>query len=317
VLAQFDSFDMLLTYLQLQGENLSRHWRNMIKHAWQDDTTVSLGKICGAVLSLNFDGYGSLKLKSSSQTILGPRIEPVLSLHGHQPTIDKGPWPVDQPVGPYLALAVRELQWLGNATGRQLFDEWRGTRHPKEDRSKTLPAFLELAQTLVDIMPHMYSLFPLPEDACHPALSHPDLHSSNVLVSQQDPTVITGIIDWEFASILPLWAAYRVPSSIEGYEGSDPKWEADKACLREIFAQTVVQACPDAAVIAQPGDEQTKRSLRALRLLSHVATSGVALYESFDKVRVTLATIRGCVVVDSGPIVEKLDHLVTLFSQSV
>lgn len=315
--ARFGSFGILLTRLQLQGENLSQRWRNMIKCAWQDDTTISLGKICGAVLSLNFDGYGSLKLESSGQSILGPRIEPVLSLHRHQPTVDKGPWPVDQPVGPHLALAARELQWLGNAAGRQLFDEWRGTRHPKEDRSKTLPAFLELAQTLVDIMPHMYSLFPLPEGACRPALFHPDLHSSNVLVLQQDPTVITGIVDWEFASILPLWAAYRVPSSIAGYEGSDPEWEADKARLREIFAQTVVQACPDAAVVAQPDDGRTKQSLRALPLLSHIATSGVALYEPFDKVRLTLVTIRECVAVDSGSIVEKLDHLITLFSQSV
>jgi hypothetical protein len=44
-----------------------------------------------------------------------------------------------------------------------MFDEWRGEMHTKEDRSKTLLAFVELAKTLVYIILFMYSLFPLPE----------------------------------------------------------------------------------------------------------------------------------------------------------
>jgi Ser/Thr protein kinase RdoA (MazF antagonist) len=204
-------------------------------------------------------------------------------------------------------------------TGRQLFNEWRGKMHPKEDRSKTFPAFLELAQTLVEIIPHMYTLFPVPESACRPALAHPDFHFSNILVSKQDPTIITGVVDWELASILPLWAAYTVPHSLKDWGDKyevKPEWRAHKARLRVVFAQAVVQACPDASVVAQPGGRQTEQSLCALRLLSHVATSGVALYAPFEEVRVDLASIRVCVAVDGGPIVEKLDRLVTLFSQS-
>jgi hypothetical protein len=191
--------------------------------------------------------------------------------------------------------------------------------YPKEDRSKTFPAFLELAQNLVDIVPHMYSLFPLPEGACRPTLFHPDFHTSNILVSQQDPTLVTGIVDWEFASILPLWNVYRVQSFLRdfGSDESDPEWTAHKTRLRVIFEQTVLQACPDAAIVAQPGDQQTEQSLCALCLLSHIATSGVALYDPIAEVGVDLAEIRGSVAVDGGPVVEKLDHLVTLFSHFV
>src|ERR1700735_5853801 len=99
----------------------------------------------------------------------------------------------------------------------------------------------------------MYSLFPIPDGACRPALSHPDFHFSNILVSQQDPTVVTGIVDWEFASILPLWAAYAVPSLIhdsgDQYE-LNPEWKTHKARLRMVFAQAVVEACPNAMVVA-------------------------------------------------------------------
>jgi Ser/Thr protein kinase RdoA (MazF antagonist) len=122
---------------------------------------------------------------------------------------------VNKPLAPYLALAVREVQWLESLKGQQLFDVWRSTRHPAEDRTMTLPAFLEPARTLAaDIIPHMYALFPLPEIACRPALSHPDFHSSNILVSHDNPAHITGVVDWEFASILPLWAAYTIPPGL-------------------------------------------------------------------------------------------------------
>jgi hypothetical protein len=78
-----------------------------------------------------------------------------------------------------------------------------------------------------------------------------------------------------------------------------------------------VQACPDAAIVAQEVNEQTERSIRGLRMLVKVATSGVALYKSFRDVRTELVKIRECVKVGDEPIVAKLDRLVTIFSQSV
>jgi len=80
--------------------------------------------------------------------------------------------------------------------------------------------FSSLRGTLAaEIIPHMYALFPVPENMCRPALSHPDFHSNNILVSSDNPAHITGVVDWEFASILPLWAAYTFPSEIEDLGG--------------------------------------------------------------------------------------------------
>ncbi|OBT43157.1 hypothetical protein VE00_07719 [Pseudogymnoascus sp. WSF 3629] len=49
-------------------------------------------------------------------------------------------------------------------------------------------------------------------DAAAPTLFHPDLHKRNIFVSDDDPTVITSIIDWQSASIEPaFWYADEVP----------------------------------------------------------------------------------------------------------
>lgn len=48
--------------------------------------------------------------------------------------------------------------------------------------------------------------------AATPTLFHPDLHKRNIFVSDDDPAVITGIIDWQSASIEPVfWYADEVP----------------------------------------------------------------------------------------------------------
>jgi hypothetical protein len=39
--------------------------------------------------------------------------------------------------------------------------------------------------------------------AARPTLFHPDLHNRNILVSRNDPTIITAIIDWQSASVEP------------------------------------------------------------------------------------------------------------------
>lgn len=269
-------------------------------------------------MSLPFEGFGSLQpspLPLFSNCVLGPLVDPILSLHWHHPLPDAGPWPVNEPAALHLALALREVQWLESPKGRQLFDAWRRKMHPSEDLGTTLPAFLELARTLAaDIIPNMYALFLLPNIACRPALSHPDFHSNNILVSNNNPGHVTGVVDWEYASILPLWAAYNIPPEIEDSGDKseiDPLWRAEKKRLRGVFARAVVQTCPDATCLT---DEQTERSVHGLRTLLVVATAGVALYYSFKDVAVKLAKIRECVKRDDGPLVEKLDRLVALFS---
>ena len=49
-------------------------------------------------------------------------------------------------------------------------------------------------------------------DAAEPTLLHPDLHKRNIFVSDDDPAVITGIIDWQSSSLEPaFWYADEIP----------------------------------------------------------------------------------------------------------
>ena len=52
-----------------------------------------------------------------------------------------------------------------------------------------------------------------------PLLFHPDLHKRNIFVSEDDPSIITGIIDWQAASIEPaFWYADEIPDFATGNE---------------------------------------------------------------------------------------------------
>ena len=57
-----------------------------------------------------------------------------------------------------------------------------------------------------------------------PVLFHPDLHKRNIFVSDDDPTIITAIIDWQSTSIEPaFWFADEVPDF--AHTISDPTCE--------------------------------------------------------------------------------------------
>lgn len=56
-------------------------------------------------------------------------------------------------------------------------------------------------------------------DAATPVLFHPDLHKRNIFVSDDHPCVVTGIIDWQSASIEPaFWYADEIPDSASDEE---------------------------------------------------------------------------------------------------
>ncbi|GES64414.1 phosphotransferase enzyme family protein [Aspergillus terreus] len=55
-----------------------------------------------------------------------------------------------------------------------------------------------------------------------PVLYHPDLHTRNIFVSEKDPSVITGIIDWQAASIEPaFWYSDEIPDFATSDEPGD------------------------------------------------------------------------------------------------
>lgn len=86
-------------------------------------------------------------------------------------------------------------------------------------------------------------------NAAVPTLFHPDLHKRNIFVSEDDPTVVTGIIDWQSASIEPaFWYADDVPdfarSTPDPFGQSDPNSElctkAFDACVQFLVPKMAV-----------------------------------------------------------------------------
>jgi hypothetical protein len=70
------------------------------------------------------------------------------------------------------------------------------------------------------------------QSAAKPMLYHPDLNMRNIFVQEDDPTVLTGIIDWQSASIEPaFWYSDTVPdfarTEVDAAGEVDPRSEFD------------------------------------------------------------------------------------------
>jgi hypothetical protein len=265
---------------------------------WHDGAVKSLGKIYGTSLSLNFDGYGCLKPDASGQSVLGPLIEPIETLNRHQPLADTGPWPANEPLVPHLALAIREVQWLESKTGRQLFNVPYTRPNPCRHYAPYVLALPSPQRcVLACTVPRGLSLQQYSRIARRPHGCHWRRRLGVCVTFTTVGCLCCAVFDSR------LW-------------GLNPEWRMHKARLRMVFAQAVVEACPNVMVVAQ-ADESTGRSIYGLRLVVYMATSGVALDASFKEMGTLLAKLRENVKVDAGLAVEKIDLLVALFSQPV
>ncbi|KAF9002538.1 hypothetical protein BDQ17DRAFT_1425853 [Cyathus striatus] len=218
------------------GANLVVPMWEQLSGAQQLTVVQKLGEITGKLYSLEFDSYGSI-IDGTSGAI-GPLIDPVYCIHHPYPPLGiVGPWRKDDPFGMFVSFATREYHWLKSDLGKRLFmkiyDGRDGTRN-----SNSSPAF-----TL--------SFTPI---ALRPTLAHPDYTFANILISDVDPTQITGIVDWEYAAILPLWYTHSMLGNIE-YVGEElyinnphiSKEEEDM--LRDAYIKAISQRCSDFQVL--------------------------------------------------------------------
>jgi len=172
-----------------------------------------------------------------------------------------------------------------------VFRRLRQRQLKDNDNSKTFPDFLELTKTLFlrvrIVQNYSIRIFTIATSSCRNKTPR--------------TAIVTGVDDREFASILPLWATYNVPLHSKTL-GEDPEHRGRKAPLRAVFALAVVQACPDAVIVAVPVDELTEQSIHGLHLSVCVCavTPNIALYSSFEDVRSQLVKIREYVRISNG-----------------
>jgi aminoglycoside phosphotransferase (APT) family kinase protein len=97
------------------------------------------------------------------------------------------------------AVGERELEWL-RKSGRErypreaLYREFYG--HQKVDPQVQIGHLLDYLK----LAPHTV---PREEELSTPTIRHPDLSPSNIFVS--DSGELTGVIDWQHATILPIF----------------------------------------------------------------------------------------------------------------
>lgn len=78
-------------------------------------------------------------------------------------------------------------------------------RHELDYRYPYLPP--EGSQRFMDAVIHDIETFPYPTHDLPFVLEHIDFSFRNFIVSKEDPTRVVGLVDWEGARVVPLWAA--------------------------------------------------------------------------------------------------------------
>lgn len=90
------------------------------------------------------------------------------------------------------------------------------------------------------------------QHAAMPTLFHPDLHMRNIFVSNDDPSIITGFIDWQSTSIEPaFWYADEIPdfatcpsySTEHGRFASDLYRETFEVCMQHLTPKLAIPRC--------------------------------------------------------------------------
>ncbi|KAH7379143.1 kinase-like domain-containing protein [Phaeosphaeria sp. MPI-PUGE-AT-0046c] len=102
------------------------------------------------------------------------------------------------------------------------------------------------------------------QNTSSPVMFHPDLHKRNIFVSDEDPTVVSAIIDWQSTSIEPaFWYADEIPDFAQPMSGpsSEDEIEPDsEACAKAYGFCT--QALMPRLSTARSMDEAYIRPLR-------------------------------------------------------
>ncbi|GLA91202.1 hypothetical protein AtubIFM61612_005534 [Aspergillus tubingensis] len=191
----------------VKGAQLHQIWPHMNSEQHML-CTKALSMAIKQMASLDFPAYGSLysadapleahlKIPFKQGFCIGPHCSPVfwnrdigeLELYGG-PSPNCGPW--------------RDL--TSYCTG---LIETGFSRLPKEGSAKhhlphqgSIQDHVQLLRTSQKVMQRLIEDKRI-QDAAAPALVHPDFHKRNIYVSAEDPTVITGLIDWQSTSIEP------------------------------------------------------------------------------------------------------------------
>ncbi|KAI2821205.1 hypothetical protein CBS147343_7944 [Aspergillus niger] len=112
-------------------------------------------------------------------------------------------------------------------TSRGLAHLQQSSLAPRRPHFGTKSEHFEILTKVRETMLHLGNFTPL-QKLSKTTLWHNDLHLGNICVSEEDPTAIVNIIDWQFTSIMPAFMQVQWPSFLappDGYEAGTVKPE--------------------------------------------------------------------------------------------
>ncbi|KAL4780668.1 phosphotransferase family protein [Aspergillus varians] len=182
---------------------------------------------------LTFPAYGSLFLKDSLPTgyqsyALASEVDPAGSFCVG-PSCDRSLWdesnsdePTTADIGPWQSLSefaqsspARELSRIADQKDAVQRHLNRFSASQSTNQYSNLLHNLQAALTTLSKDQRIL-------DVAQPVLWHSDLHLGNIFVSIDDPTIIEGIIDWQSASISPLFLQAQFPEFVRPPKGYTP-----------------------------------------------------------------------------------------------
>lgn len=238
-----------------------------------------------------FTAIGSIYHRSEDNTFyVGPMGPAVRRPLNH--TVDRGPW---RSTRDWLRAYVKSD--LARIQGDP--EEYRKVRSQYRLDNGNPPFAYHVAwlETLLAVIDKLQFLDTIPAAVERPVLHHPDLSGGNILVSYADATDLVSVIDFEGASVLPLWSAMDVP------ECSDLDDEKETEAIQKLRFEILCEADPACAQV-----EFYRKPLRTLRWL---VWGGLTMWGSIDGLHEEYQEMK-----DAWPVKEPafsaLDELVAL-----
>ncbi|KZS91086.1 hypothetical protein SISNIDRAFT_169779 [Sistotremastrum niveocremeum HHB9708] len=235
---------------QIEGVSLSSLW---LRLAPFERTTAVLSMVSAVarLFNLEFDSLGSLIESKNGKIVVGPMLSRSTIGHGEYDIVDQGPWRSSKE---YLrALAHRELSWLRSDLGKSIYLRER-VRYPlfenpamsgNSDPMVWYDAFVAIQEYVFQVASQLDEAFPRHASLSRPTLTHPRTDIASMIVSEHDPTTVSGLINWQDSAVVPLWSAFMAPIGIgpRPAEGSMDRalWHR----LQVIYKEQLAIACPN------------------------------------------------------------------------
>ncbi|KAI1906033.1 hypothetical protein LOZ39_006439 [Ophidiomyces ophidiicola] len=246
---------------KVKGCQLSEVWPDM-SEAQRFRLVKSVVAIEAKLSCLGIQGYGSIYYRDSSPNgmpleisafdqgsetdvldkfVLGPSTDRDFWVDGRESLeLDRGPWST---AAEYIsAIAKREVLCIRNSVPNQ--SRFHASSLAKGDRARE--AHIKLLHQFLTLLPYILP----PVNITQAVLLHHDLHADNIFIDIDDPTKITGIIDWQATYAAPLFLQTRFPSIFDCEDpypwgavqpelpkGFDSMTELDKQAAEQQFSR--------------------------------------------------------------------------------